>query len=89
LRDYWVERVRKVPRIEILTPDDLSSHAGITSFRLKGVPADVVQRTLVDTHRVLTAARTGIAAGDAVRVTPALYMLEADLNRLAGALRNW
>jgi selenocysteine lyase/cysteine desulfurase len=50
-----VERVRKVPRIEILTPDDLSSHAGIRSFRLKGVPAGVVQRTLADTHRVLTA----------------------------------
>jgi selenocysteine lyase/cysteine desulfurase len=49
--------------------------------------ATEVQRTLVERYSILTAARTGIAGGDAVRVTPALYTSETDVDRLAAALR--
>jgi isopenicillin-N epimerase len=91
LRDYWVERVREIRQLEILTPDDPSLHAGLTSFRFKGKGStnDIqsLQRTLVSKYRILTAARKGIARGDAIRVTPALYTAEADLDRLVAALR--
>ena len=87
LRDYWVDRVREIKSIEILTPNDPLLYGGITSFRIKGTESAAwVQKTLVQKYGILTAARTGIAKGDAVRVTPALYTTEADLDRLARAL---
>jgi isopenicillin-N epimerase len=46
-----------------------------------------VNRTnVVERYAILTAARKGIAGGDAVRVTPALYTLEPDVDRLVAAL---
>lgn len=86
LRNYWVDRVRSA-KVEILTPDEPGSFASVTSFRIKGVAPAAIQRTLLEKHRILTVARTGIANGDAVRVTPALYNTEDDLDRLVGALR--
>jgi isopenicillin-N epimerase len=88
LRDYWVERVRDIKNIEIITPDHPSLHAGITAFRCKGMVAPSLQNQLAVKYRILTAARKGIAQGDAVRVTPALNTLEPDLDQFVSALRD-
>ena len=89
LRDRWVRAVRGVPGVEILTPDDPGLVAGITSFRLNGTSSDHNQRlieTLRDRYGIFTARRTGIARGDCVRVTPAIYNRVADVDRLAAAI---
>ncbi|MDJ1157660.1 aminotransferase class V-fold PLP-dependent enzyme [Chelatococcus sp. SYSU_G07232] len=90
LRNYWVERARKLPAIEILTPDDASMHAGITSFRLAGKGSrddnNAIVGTLRDKHRVLTVRRAGVAKGQCIRVSPALHTTEAELDRLVAAL---
>jgi len=90
LRDRWVSAVRSVPAIEVLTPDEPGMSAGITSFRLRGRSARQDVERLVDElltkHGIFTARRTGIAKGDCVRVTPALYTKPADMDRLARAL---
>ncbi|QUW89425.1 hypothetical protein [Streptomyces sp. V17-9] len=41
----------------------------------------------LEKHRVLTVARTGVAQGSAVRVTPTLYNAREELDRLVAALR--
>jgi selenocysteine lyase/cysteine desulfurase len=91
LRDYWVERVRDLPGIEVLTPDEPARYGAITSFRLPALKdygqAQRLSRLLLEKHRVLTVARRGIAAGAAVRVTPALYTTHAELDRFIDALR--
>ena len=91
LRTYWVERVRDVPGLEILTPDEPARYAAVTSFRLPAMRdyavAQQFSRMLVEKHRVLTVARRGIAKGSAVRITPALYNTHAELDRLVAALR--
>lgn len=87
LRRYWVERVRSA-QVEILTPEDPALSGSVTSFRITGVAAESVQQILRERHGVLTVARTGIANGDAVRVTPALYNTEADLDRLVEGIRS-
>jgi isopenicillin-N epimerase len=87
LRDRWVSAVGDVKEIQVLTGPDPSLYAATTSFRIAGRSAQDVQRLLVNRYRILTAARTGIAGGDAVRVTPALYTTEAEVDRLAAALR--
>jgi selenocysteine lyase/cysteine desulfurase len=64
---------------------------GITSFRLHGRTTrqdnERVVEELLTKHRIFTARRTGIARGDCVRVTPALYTRPADVDRLAAALK--
>lgn len=89
LRDRWVNAVRHLPGVEILTPDEPGRAGGMTSFRLNGTSTAHNQRlieTLRDRYRLFTARRTGIARGDCVRVTPALYNSAADVDRLAAAI---
>ncbi|WP_425597520.1 aminotransferase class V-fold PLP-dependent enzyme [Streptomyces tendae] len=66
-RDYWVERVRDIPGMQILTPDDTARHGAVSSFRLPAMRdyarAQKMATLLLEKHRVLTVARTGIARG--------------------------
>ncbi|MDX2266634.1 MAG: aminotransferase class V-fold PLP-dependent enzyme [Bryobacter sp.] len=91
LRRYWVERVRDLQGIEILTPEEPARYAAVTSFRFPGIrdytQAQRLAAILLHKHRVLTVARRGIAAGAVIRVSPALYNHTAELDRLVGALR--
>ena len=77
LRDRWVSAVRGTRGIDILTPDDRDSVAGITSFRLHGrtgrVENQALAAELLDKYGIFTVWRNGLAKGDCVRVTPALY----------------
>jgi selenocysteine lyase/cysteine desulfurase len=90
LRDYWVGRVRPFKDIEILTPDELGLYGAITSFRLAGKTSkadnEAVVAKLRDGFKVHTVRRAGVAKGQCIRVTPALYTEEADLDRLVEAL---
>lgn len=90
LRNYWVSQVRRIDTLEVLTPDEPTMHAGITSFRVKGKTskdenADLVTR-LRDEFKVLTVRRGGVAAGQCIRVSPALYTTEAELDQMVAAL---
>jgi selenocysteine lyase/cysteine desulfurase len=91
LRDYWVERVRDIPGMQILTPDDRARYGAVTSFRLPAMKeyeeAQRMSRLLLEKYKILTVARRGIAGGSAVRVTPTLYNTHEELDRLVSALR--
>jgi selenocysteine lyase/cysteine desulfurase len=89
LRDRWVQAVRGLPGVDILTPDEPGRAAGMTSFRLNGTSTAHNQwlvETLRDRYGVFTARRTGMTRGDCVRVTPAIYNSAADVDRLAAAI---
>ncbi|QND52173.1 aminotransferase class V-fold PLP-dependent enzyme [Phyllobacterium sp. 628] len=90
LRNYWVKKARAIDTIEILTPDDAAMHAGITSFRVKGKISkddnNALMVALRDQHKVLTVRRAGIAKGQCLRVSPALYTTEAELDQLVEGL---
>ncbi len=91
LRDRWVQAVRGTRGIDLLTADGADDVAAITAFRLHGrtdkASNQAVVKTLLEEHGVFTQWRTGLAGGDCVRVTPALYNTPADCDRLAAALR--
>lgn len=91
LRDYWVNRVRDFKGIQILTPDDPSCYGSITSFRLAGKTSKAdnvnVVNQMLDSHRVFTVRRGGIAKGDCVRVTVSLHTRPQDLDRLVLAIK--
>lgn len=91
LRDRWVQAVRGAAGIDVLAPDDRELVAAITSFRLHGrtgkAENQAVVAELLDRHQLFTVWRTGVSRGDCVRVTPALYNVPADADRLAAALK--
>lgn len=87
LRMRWVSQVAGHSKMTLLTPlKDARLSAGITALRVADVPADALARRLLEEHGIFTVKRTGIAAGDAVRITPALYNSMADMDRCAAAL---
>ncbi len=90
LRNRWVSAVAQELRLQVLTPDEPGLYAGITSFRLhdrRTPDANVsLAATLLDEFGIFTVARTGLASGACVRVTPAVYTREADVDHLATAL---
>ncbi|WP_405285408.1 aminotransferase class V-fold PLP-dependent enzyme [Gaopeijia maritima] len=90
LRDAWVGPAREIDGVDILTPDDPDLVGAITSFRLRGDGSREgnleVARRLLEEHGIFTVYRTGVAAGDCVRVTPSLYNTPADAERLVEAL---
>ena len=90
LRDYWVSKVRSLKNIEILTPDEPGMYAGITSFRFSGKTSSADNTAIVtelrDKFGILTVRRSGVSKGNCIRVSPALYTSEADLDKLVLAL---
>jgi selenocysteine lyase/cysteine desulfurase len=90
LRDRWVGAVHAVKGVDVLTPDDPRLVGAITSFRLHGrgdaASNQTITRTLLDEFGIFTFVRSGLAKGDCVRVTPALYNSAADADRLAAAI---
>lgn len=91
LRDAWAKPAREIAGVDVLTPDDDDLVGAITSFRLNGrgerAANSALSSTLQDEFRIFTVARSGLANGDCVRVTPALYNSPADGERLLSALR--
>jgi selenocysteine lyase/cysteine desulfurase len=91
LRDRWAVPARTIPGVNVLTPDDPGLVGAITGFRLHGRGSreanQAVARTLLEEFGLFTVWRNGLAKGDCVRVTPALYNAPADADRLVVALR--
>ena len=91
LRDRWVRQVRDLPNLQVLTPDDARMHAGITSVRLKDKTSRddnlKLAARLREEFGIFTVRRGGVAAGDCVRISPALFTTAEDIDRLVRALR--
>jgi isopenicillin-N epimerase len=91
LRDSWVGPARAIAGVDVITPDDAGLAGAIASFRLHGngdrAYNAAVARRLLDEFGIFTVARSGLAKGDCVRVTPALYNTPADTAGLVRALR--
>lgn len=91
LRNRWTEPLRDHPRLEILTPTDPRLFCGITSFRVRGMIETAQNRAfvqeLLQRFRIFTVERSGVARGSCIRVTPALFTVEEDVDALVTALK--
>jgi isopenicillin-N epimerase len=92
LRNRWVDGVRDLKNLEILTPDDPGMTGALTSFRIRGETSREANRAIADKllteHKIFTVWRDGVAAGDCVRVTPGIYTSAEDVDRLIPALQS-
>jgi selenocysteine lyase/cysteine desulfurase len=91
LRDYWVERARDVPGVQLMLPAEPGNYGAISAFRLRGLrtmeQAREAQARFVARHRILVVAKSGLASGPVMRVTPALFNTTDELDRLISAIR--
>jgi len=91
LRNRWVEAARGIAGIEVLASNDPRLTSAIASFRLHGKTsvADNValSKRLLQEHGVFAVMRDGLESGACLRVTPAIFTPEAQVDRLVAALR--
>lgn len=91
LRDLWAETVRDHPKVQVLTPSDPAMHAGLTSFRIKGVVTEAdnvaLKKVLMDRYKIMTVERAGPWKGACIRVTPSFVNTPDDIARLVKAIR--
>ncbi len=91
LRDRWAEALRGHSGLEVLTPSDPRLTCGITSFRLTGKTSlaenRAIAQELLKRFNIFTVERSGAANGACVRVTPALFTSEAEVDGLIVALK--
>jgi len=91
LRNYWVSRVRDVPGIELMLPDEPDNYGAISAFRLPGMrtieQTRAAQARFIERHRLLVVAKAGLASGALLRVTPALFNTSEELDRLVAAIK--
>ncbi|SIS14065.1 aminotransferase class V-fold PLP-dependent enzyme [Pseudomonas sp. A214] len=88
LRDLWVNAVRDVPGIEIMTPDDPRLYCGITSMRFTAQPdQQAMADRLLNDYGIFTVVRN-TSVGPCIRITPGLITLAKDIERLTTALIN-
>lgn len=87
LRNRWVDAVRELPGIEVLTPDDPHLYCGITSMRFtRHADQQAMVERLLNDYNLFTVARSGAACGPCIRITPGLTTMAADMDVLARAL---
>lgn len=91
LRDCSVDRVRDVPGVELMLPQECDNYGEISAFRLAGLrtmeQARGAQARFVNKHGVLEVAKSGLASGPVMRVTPSLFNTTAELDRLVAAIQ--
>lgn len=87
LRNRWVNAVRDLPGIDVMTPDDPRLYCGITSMRFTGhADQQVMVERLLSDYDIFTVVRSGAASGPCIRITPGLTTTAADMDRLVQAL---
>ena len=88
LRELWVSEARKMPGIEVLTPDDPRLQCAISALRFTGLEDQkpMADRLLED-YNLFTVVRDGSACGSCIRITVGLSTSLDDINRLIRALR--
>ena len=90
LRDYWVERVRTIPGVELMLPAERDNYVAISAFRLPGMKtleqARRAHKMFLQKYGLLVVAKGGLDSGAVLRVTPGLFNTTAELDRLVVAI---
>lgn len=74
-------RLRQIPRVEIITPEDPHKRAGILTFRHAGVPAAALHAALMK-ERVICSPRAG-----GIRLAPHFYTPEPTLDKAVSQIQ--
>jgi len=85
LKSIWIDELRKVNAVEIVTPKDLS--CAIASFRIKNKKVAEVTDHLFKQHNILTVNRA-LGNEGCIRVTPSVYTSVDDITKFVTAVKS-
>ncbi|MCI5081697.1 MAG: aminotransferase class V-fold PLP-dependent enzyme [Saprospiraceae bacterium] len=88
LRKYWISRVKDLPGVTIHSPEADENSCGIGSFAIEGKGPKQLSALLYRDFKIHT---SGIVWDNvnAVRVTPNVYTVTRDLDRLVRAIKSY
>nr|WP_299339498.1 aminotransferase class V-fold PLP-dependent enzyme [Allomuricauda sp.] len=81
LQLYWTQEAKKMDKVNIVTPLEYGMSCGIASFAIDGHSASEIVNRLKNEFNIFTVIRK-LHNRTVVRVTPNLYNLENELDRL-------
>jgi selenocysteine lyase/cysteine desulfurase len=86
LKSYWCEKVKDLPGVSIGTPLDIEFSGALALLKIDGFTPQEVSKELMTKYGIHTVAivRESVYG---VRVTPNVYTLTKDLDRLISAIR--
>jgi len=86
LRNYWMERIRDIPKVKFFTSFDPKYACGLGNFGIEGMTPGELQKALFDRYKIFTVAINweNIVG---VRVTPNIYTTTSDLDQFVQAVR--
>lgn len=86
LKNYWVDKVKDIPKIKFNTPLNAEQSCAITNFTIEGKDPKNIADYLFEKHKVFTVAydRAGIQG---VRVTPNIHNSIEDLDKLVHGIK--
>ncbi len=87
LQQYWTSKVRGVHKIDIYTPADSTRACAIANVGIQGISPKDLADTLLKKHKIYTVAIDG-AAVHGCRITPNIYTLTEELDKLIIALKS-
>jgi len=85
LQQYWVSKVRGMPKIILNTPTDPARSCAIANVGVRGIAPGELMDILMKKYRIWTVAIDG-AGVHGVRVTPHLFTSTAELDAFVKAL---
>lgn len=89
LTRYWRRKVEALPGVRFYTTEAPESSCGLAVFEVGGVDSDKLRDHLWDRHRIVVQSMQGKGRASeihGIRVTPNVYTLVTDLDRLVNAL---
>jgi selenocysteine lyase/cysteine desulfurase len=86
LTQYWVNQVRGLPDVRIMTPTDPQRSCAIAGFGIAGNSGHAIVDYLMREHKIFSVTRD-LDGHDIVRVTPHLYTSLDDLDKLVAAIK--
>lgn len=86
LKSIWINELKSDPKVEIVTPLELS--CAIASFRVKDKKVAEVADYLFKEHKILTVNRT-LGKEGCIRVTPSLYTSADEVKKFVMAVREY
>lgn len=87
LRNRWVNAVRDLAGIDVMTPDDPRLYCGITAMRFtRHADQQAMAERLLKDYNLFTVTRSGAASGPCIRITPGLTTTAAHMDVLTQAL---
>jgi selenocysteine lyase/cysteine desulfurase len=86
LKSSWLNELKQIPNVEVVTPADNNLSCAIASFRIKNKTAAEVADYLFKQHKIFTVART-LGKEGCVRVTPSVYNSIADVRKLVAGVK--